>query len=55
MEFMWLPMNIKVFKRLLVARKVEARLGIVEFELTQEHLEALRDLASRMPPEIPPI
>ncbi len=32
------------------ARKVSARLGVAEFELTNNHLEALRELASLMAP-----
>ena len=32
------------------ARKVAARLGVAEFELTNNHLEALRELASLMAP-----
>jgi hypothetical protein len=33
---------------LLKARKVKARLGSTEFELSNNHLESLRELASRM-------
>jgi hypothetical protein len=36
--------------RLANARKVEMKIGGVEFELKDRHLEALRDLASRMVP-----
>ena len=32
------------------ARRVSARLGVAEFELTHNHLEALRELASLMAP-----
>jgi hypothetical protein len=33
---------------LLKSRKVKARLGLTEFELSNNHLESLRELASRM-------
>lgn len=36
------------FLKIIQARKVEMKLGRYQFELKEEHLEALRDLASRM-------
>lgn len=36
--------------RLAKAKKVKMKVGQVEFELKEDHLEALRDLASRMVP-----
>jgi hypothetical protein len=42
--------NYQGLLRLANARKVEMKVGQVEFELKENHLEALRDLASRMVP-----
>jgi hypothetical protein len=39
---------------LLKARRVRARLGATEFELTNNHLESLREIASLMAPAPPP-
>ena len=39
---------------LLKARRVHARLGSTEFELTSNHLESLREIASLMAPPPPP-
>lgn len=36
--------------KLTAARKVQVRLGVSEFELTGNHIEALRELASQMAP-----
>lgn len=42
-------LTVKDLSRLLNAKKIEVQLGIEEFELKDEHLEAMRDFASRLP------
>ncbi len=46
-EIMVKEVPYETFLKIVNAKKVEMKLGRYEFELKEEHLEALRDLASR--------
>ena len=43
--------SLETFLKIAKAKSVEMRLGSVEFKLADDHLEALRDFASRMSSE----
>jgi hypothetical protein len=47
-EVMATDVPYEAFMTIVNAKKVEMKLGRYQFELKEEHLEALRDLASRM-------
>jgi len=45
-----ISLRYKTFLRIANGKRVQIRMGPREFELTRNHLEALRDLATRMVP-----
>jgi hypothetical protein len=48
-EWVWATLPPETFTKLASAKKVEGRLGQRRFDLRQEQLETLRELAVRMP------
>jgi hypothetical protein len=49
-EYLSIPISTDDFLKMVNAHKVEIKVGAEEFGLKDSHLEALRDLASRMNP-----
>jgi hypothetical protein len=43
------PFRIAAFLKIVTAKEVKARIGSLEYKLSADQLEALRDLASRLP------
>jgi hypothetical protein len=50
-EMLGLKIPLETFLRIIKAKVVEMRLGNVGFKLADDHLEALKDFASRMSPD----
>jgi hypothetical protein len=50
-ETMWIDIPYEKFSKLANSKKAKAKLGSFEFEFTQEQLEGLRELESRMMPQ----
>lgn len=48
-ESMDLHIDVSVLSKIANAKKIEVQLGTAEFALADEHLEAMRDFASRLP------
>jgi hypothetical protein len=49
LESLELPIPYEIFVRITLAKRATLRLASTEFELKNEHLEAFRDLLSRVP------
>lgn len=49
-EMLAVEIPVNIFLKIVNSSKVECQLGVMEFELTEERLETLRDLASRLRP-----